>query len=214
MAKYNNHLSAYKDIPDEELIARYRDGEKEIMDYLMDKYKNLVLSKTNSLYLLGGESEDLIQEGMIGLFQAVINYDFGRDASFFTFADLCISRKIYNAIKASNEKKHSFLNNYISFFESGDENEQGAQQAILDQLPSSDDGNPEKLMLTNELKEELEKSFQTELTELERENMGLYLTGMKVSDIARLLGKSPKETENSIQRAKNKLKKILEKNRR
>ena len=84
----------YQKYTDEELIEKYRAGEKGIMDYLMVKYKNLVLGKTKSLYILGGETEDLIQEGMIGLFQAVNDYDFGRDASFYTFADLCITRKV------------------------------------------------------------------------------------------------------------------------
>ncbi len=198
----------YSGVSDEELIERYRAGESGIMDYLMVKYKNLVLSKTRSLYMLGGDSDDLLQEGMIGLFQAVNDYDFGRDASFFTFADLCISRKVYNAIKTSNDKKHSFLNNYISLFGSQSDEEKQNALTVIEQIPGNDEQDPEKLVLTNELKEELERAFREELTNLERECFGLYMTGMSASEVARILGKSDKETDNAIQRAKKKLKKI------
>lgn len=197
----------YKKYSDEELIEKYRAGDKGIMDYLMVKYKNLVLGKTRSLFILGGETEDLIQEGMIGLFQAVNDYDFGRDASFYTFADLCVTRKVYSAVKASNEKKHSFLNNYISIFENQSENENNAVR-LIEQLPGNEDQNPEKRALTNELREALEKAFHEDLTEMERECFGLYITGMKSGEAARIMGMSAKETDNAIQRAKKKLKKI------
>lgn len=94
----------WKDCSDEELIIRLREGEQEVMDYLMDKYKNLVRDKAKSMYILGGDTEDLIQEGMIGLFKAVRDYDFGRDAGFSTFATLCISRQMYTAVQASGRK--------------------------------------------------------------------------------------------------------------
>ena len=89
----------YENCTDEELIERLRDGEEQIMEYLMDKYKNLVRSKAKSMYILGGDTQDLIQEGMIGLFKAIRDYDSGRDASFFTFAQLCVSRNIYSAVQ-------------------------------------------------------------------------------------------------------------------
>ncbi len=198
----------YLKCSDEELIERYRAGETQIMDYLMDKYKNLVLGKTRSLFILGGDTEDLIQEGMIGLFQAVNNYDFGRDASFFTFAELCVSRKVYNAIKASNDKKHSFLNNYISFFDSQSDESKKNTLSLIEQLPGNDEQDPEKFVLTQELMDELERAIREDLTPLERECFGLYMTGMKSGEVARIIGKSAKETDNAIQRAKKKLKKI------
>lgn len=205
----NYDTNKYSEYSDEELIERYRSGENAIMDFLMIKYKNLVLSKTKSLYLLGGETEDLIQEGMIGLFQAVNDYDFGRDASFFTFADLCVTRKIYNAIKASNEKKHSFLNNYVSLYASTEGEDQSEGPALAERLSNADDSDPEKMALIGELKDELITAINEELTDLERENFLLYLTGMTNSEIARVIGRSPKETDNAIQRAKVKLKKII-----
>ena len=105
--------SDYEQYTDEELIVRLRDGEEKITDYIMDKYKNLVKSKAKSMYILGADREDLIQEGMIGLFKAIRDYDIGRDASFFTFADLCVSRQMYTAVQAAGRKKHSPLNTYI-----------------------------------------------------------------------------------------------------
>ena len=106
--------SKYEEMTDEELIDQLREGDRQVMDYICDKYKNLVRSKAKSMYILGGDSEDLIQEGMIGLFKAVRDYDCGRDASFYTFADLCISRQMYTAVQASKRLKHSPLNSYVS----------------------------------------------------------------------------------------------------
>ena len=106
----------YETMTDEQLLELYRDGQKEIEDYLMVKYKNLVRKKANSMYILGGDTEDLIQEGMIGLFKAVRDYDFGRDSGFYTFADLCISRQMYTAVQAAGRKKHWPLNSYISLY--------------------------------------------------------------------------------------------------
>ena len=103
-------MDRYSGATDEELIDRLRDGETGIIDYLMDKYKNLVRHKAKTMYILGGDNDDLIQEGMIGLFKAVRDYDSGRDASFYTFAELCVSRQMYTAVQASSRKKHAPLN--------------------------------------------------------------------------------------------------------
>ena len=113
-------MTEYKKLTDEELIRRLRKGETGIIDYLMEKYKNLVRKEANAMYLLGGETDDLIQEGMIGLFKAVQNYDVDQEASFSSFARLCVTRQLYSAIEASNRKKHSPLNSYISLYEKED----------------------------------------------------------------------------------------------
>ena len=105
----------YKDLNDEELIARYMDGDKAVVDFLMDKYKYLVRGQAGNMYLLGADHEDLLQEGMIGLFKAIRDYDPGRDASFQTFAKLCISRQIFTAVEAANRHKHAPLNSYIKY---------------------------------------------------------------------------------------------------
>ena len=113
-------IKKYQNETDEMLIERLRDGERDITDYIMNKYKNLVRSKAKSMYILGADNEDLIQEGMIGLFKAIRDYDAGRDASFFTFAELCISRQMYTAVQASNRKKHMPLNTYVSLYGNGE----------------------------------------------------------------------------------------------
>ena len=104
----------YEKYSDEELIALFRDGDQDAMETLLNKYKGMVLKKAKSMYILGGDSDDLIQEGMLGLFKAVRDYDCGRDASFHTFAQLCVTRQLYTAVTASSRKKHLPLNTAIS----------------------------------------------------------------------------------------------------
>ena len=108
-------VDKYRDMTDEQLIANLRAGDKNIMDYILNKYKPLVLSKANAMYLIGGDTDDLIQEGMIGLFKAIRDYRADKESSFFHFAELCITRQIYSAVEASNRKKHVPLNTYVSF---------------------------------------------------------------------------------------------------
>ena len=107
-------MANYEQMTDEQLIGKLRKGDKNIIDYIMEKYKNMVRKEANAMYLLGGENDDLIQEGMIGLFKAVQDYDVQQETSFYSFARLCITRQMYSAIEASRRKKHSPLNSYIS----------------------------------------------------------------------------------------------------
>lgn len=196
---------------DEELILRLRDGEEPITDYIMDKYKNLVKSKAKSMYILGADNEDLIQEGMIGLFKAIRDFDSGRDASFYTFADLCISRQIYTAVRASGRQKHMPLNTYISLYsnmtEEGDK--AGTEMALVNALSSKDEQNPEELLIDRENVEVIERAIDRELSVFEKQVLDLYITGMSYSQIARVLGKDEKSTDNALQRIKGKLRKVL-----
>ena len=202
-------LSEYNQQTDEELIVRLRGGDSQVMDYLLEKYKNLVRSKAKSMYILGADKEDLIQEGMIGLFKAVRNYDFGRDAAFYTFADLCISRQMYSAIRASNCQKHLLLNTYISL-NSAPFGENVEESMILaDVMTMGEDGDPEKLYLDKERIENLEKKIEEELSDFEKEVLELYLTGMSYSQIAKVLGRDDKSTDNALQRLKTKIRKLL-----
>ena len=113
----------YDTCTDEELIARLRAGEREITDYLIDKYKSLVRTRARALYLVGGDHEDLIQEGMLGLFKAVRDYKPGKEASFATFAGLCIDRQMYSAVASSQRQKHQPLNSFVSLSEPVSEQE-------------------------------------------------------------------------------------------
>lgn len=194
---------------DEELIVRLRDGENQITDYIMDKYKNLVKSKAKSMYILGADREDLIQEGMIGLFKAIRDYDIGRDASFFTFADLCVSRQMYTAVQAAGRKKHAPLNTYISLYSNFSEKEEGEERELVNSLISKADPNPEELLIDKENVGLIERTIDRELSSFEKQVLDLYLTGMKYTQIAKVLGKDEKSTDNALQRIKNKLKKLI-----
>ena len=201
--------SDYNQESDEVLIGRLRQGEQPIMDYLLEKYKKLVKVKAKSMYILGADTEDLSQEGMIGLFKAIRNYDFGRDASFYTFADLCVSRQMYSAVRASNCQKHLSLNTYISLnsvpFDLNSED--GIQLADVVSLGEQND--PEELFLDKERVEYLEKRIEEELSDFEKQVLDLYLTGMSYSQIARVLGRDDKSTDNALQRLKAKIKKLI-----
>ena len=201
--------SDYKSESDEELIGRLRQGEQQVMDYLLEKYKNLVKSKAKSMYILGADSEDLIQEGMIGLFKAVRNYDFGRDASFYTFAELCVSRQMYSAVRASNCQKHLSLNTYISLNSSPFGGEADGDMELGEVVAAAGGNNPEELFLDKERVAYLERKIEEELSDFEKQVLDLYLTGMTYSQIARVLGRDDKSTDNALQRLKSKIKKMI-----
>ena len=200
--------SNYEQESDEALIDRLREGESNVIDYIMDKYKNLVRNKAKSMYILGADTEDLIQEGMIGLFKAVRDYDCGRDASFYTFAELCINRQIYTAVQAAGRKKHGPLNSYVSL--NGEHNKQdGEENSLMDILSTGQGDDPEKQFLDRERMEYLEGQIEKELSGFEKQVLDLYLTGMSYSQIAKVLGRDEKSTDNALQRVKTKIKRIL-----
>lgn len=202
----------YAGCSDEELILMLRDGDEQVIDYIMDKYKNLVRSKAGSMYILGADKEDLIQEGMIGLYKAVRDYDTGRDASFFTFADLCVSRQMYTAIQAAGRQKHAPLNFYISLYAGsaeGDADKQKEEAELINSIVSKAERNPEEVLIDKENVELLEQTIEKELSSFEKQVLDLYLTGMKYGQIAKVLGRDDKSTDNALQRIKAKLKKAL-----
>ena len=135
---------------DEQLLRKLREGESDITDYIMDKYKYLVRKKAKAMYLLGGENDDLIQEGMIGLFKAVRDYDINQENSFYSFADLCISRQMYTAIKLSQRQKHMPLNSYVSLYEQKEDANEEKQQPLIELLQAEKENNPEELFLDKE----------------------------------------------------------------
>ena len=201
--------SNYEQATDEELIHRLRNGEEPIMDYICDKYKNLVRNKAKSMYILGGDSEDLIQEGMIGLFKAVRDYDSGRDASFYTFADLCISRQMYTAVQAAKRQKHIPLNTYISLYANVSEQEGSEERNLVEELSDRSGLNPEEVFLDKERVNYLENIIENELSIVEKQVLDLYVTGMSYTQIAKVLGRDEKSTDNALQRLKSKIKKML-----
>lgn len=192
---------------DEELIEKLREGDAEIADYIMEKYKPLVRKKTNAMYLIGGETEDLIQEGMIGLFKAVRDFAPEKEASFFTFAEICISRQLYSALEASNRKKHMPLNTYISFSDQDDSEGVQLEQIVTEQTLS-----PEQILIEQEHKQEFFTKLEEKLSPMERKVLYLYLDGSNYTEIAAIMSKTPKSIDNTLQRIRGKVKTLKEVN--
>lgn len=147
-------MCRYNEMTDEALIERLRAGESAIADYLMEKYKGLVRKKARAMFLIGGDTDDLIQEGMIGLFKAVRDYQPDREASFQSFANICIDRQIYTAIKSSNRQKHQPLNTYVSLSDGE------AEESFRDSCVEYD--NPESILIDRENVEALENEIKKE----------------------------------------------------
>lgn len=204
-------MEKYKNTTDEQLLERFHNGEQEIMDYILNKYKNLVRKRAKDMYLIGGEVEDLIQEGMIGLFKAVQNYRLDKEASFFTFADLCISRQIYSAIQASNRMKHRPLNTYISLYADDAGQDEGQDRPLIEQLRSLHAESPETLLISQENVSDLQQTMKKHLSKFEQEVMLLYLAGNDYGQIAELVEKPLKSVDNALQRARGKLAQWMEK---
>lgn len=202
-------MKKYDTMTDEQLISSLRNGETAITDYIMDKYKNVVRKKAKAMYLLGGENDDLIQEGMIGLFKAIRDYDENQGTSFYSFAELCISRQIYTAIKLSQRQKHMPLNSYVSLYSQEEGFEEDKQMPLIEKLQTVKDNNPEELFLDKEYFEAMEQELKNRLSDLESRVLHLHLLGEDYRSIAKLLDKSPKSIDNALQRIKQKTFDIL-----
>ena len=202
-------MSKYDRMTDEQLLCDYKNGNQEIMDYLMVKYKSMVRKKARAMYLLGGENEDLIQEGMIGLIKAVRDFDVTQKTSFSSFAELCVSRQMYSAIEASNRKKHLPLNSYVSLYEDSEEVGEGRSLPLIDTIESSKENDPEVLYFGKEYTEAFAEQLKELLSPLENHVLYLHLMGTDYRTIAELLGKSPKSVDHALQRIKTKAQKIL-----
>ena len=199
-------MKQYDKIKDEELIFRFKQGETEILDYLMEKYKNMVRKKARAMFLIGGDNDDLIQEGMIGLFKAVRDYQPEKEASFQTFARICVDRQIYNAIQNSNRQKHQPLNSYITLSQEDGENEE--------HLPDMWVENPESIIIDQENVRDLEQEITCTLSPMENQVLDYYLDGNGYTEIAKIMGKTPKSIDNALQRIRGKIKEQLEKYRK
>ena len=193
-------MKEYKDCPDEELIARLRSGEKEIEDFLLGKYKDLVRKKARARFLIGGDTDDLIQEGMIGLFKAIRDYRDDREASFRTFAGLCIDRQMANAIEGSTRQKHQMLNTAVSLNKDQEENEKHLGWAV----------SPEELLIDRENMEAMMEEITRSLSTMENKVLALYLAGNSYAAIAGSLGKTPKSVENALRRIRTKIRQMRE----
>ena len=205
-------MSDYTKQTDEQLICALRSGDEAITDYIMEKYKNMVRHKAKAMYLLGGENDDLIQEGMIGLFKAVRDYDPAQEASFASFADLCVSRQLYSAIVASRRQKHMPLNSYVSIYDASAVEAAGNNKMLVEMIEDSNESNPEELLVNKEYARQIEERLRERLSTLEKQVLQMYLQGMDPAGIAEETGKSPKSVSNTLQRIRTKARSLLENN--
>ena len=193
----------YDALSDEELLAQHRAGDARAEDALYARYKQIVRSKARTYFLIGADREDIIQEGMIGLYKAVVDYQFDKNASFRSFAELCITRQIISAIKAATRKKHVPLNTYISFNRPAYESEN--ERPLIDVLTSTRISDPEEVLIGRENYAAVADSIEHSLSKLERDALGLYLYGYSYQQIADHLQITTKSVDNAIQRVKKKL---------
>ena len=189
-----------------DIINLAQNKQDSAMEYLLEKYKPLVRQKTRKLFLIDGDKDDLIQEGMIGLFKAVRDYQAGKDAAFRTFADLCISRQLYSAIKKSNRLKNQPLNSYISIYsdEFNDADELAGDRTVISS-GSDNIANPEAIVIDRESAVDMQNQMFDKLSKMEREVLKRYLDGMTYQEIAADMKKSPKSIDNALQRIRGKI---------
>lgn len=206
--KKTSRFVSYDEMEDEAIVDLVRDGNNDAMDYLINKYKKYVRAKARTYFLIGADREDIIQEGMIGLYKAIRDYDEEKISSFRAFAELCITRQIITAIKAATRQKHIPLNSYISLhkpiFNDGSE-----KTTLMDVIIGGKVANPEELLIGQENLEFIEQQMGEILSDLECKVLSLYLQGKAYYEIAEEMNRDIKSIDNALQRVKKKLEKFL-----
>lgn len=199
---------SYMKLSDEEIILLFKNGDDDAQDFLISKYKNFVRAKIKPYFLIGASNDDLLQEGMIGLFKAIRDFDADKNASFITFAEICIVRQVITAVKAATRLKHNPLNFYLSLdkpvYDDVEDN-----KTMLDVLCELKNSGPEDALILREQLEELEQKLNSKLSYLEKQVLVLYLDGRSYQEISKILECSTKAIDNAIQRIKKKVDKIL-----
>ena len=195
-------------LSDEEALRLYRGGDDSALDFLIEKYKPLVKLKSRMYFIAGADRDDIVQEGMIGLFKAIRDYKFAH-ASFRSFAAMCITRQIITAIKAASRQKHMPLNSYVSFSKPmlGPDD---IQTSLLERLGANSQCSPEELLIGREDKLFIEANIEKLLSSLELRVLSLYLSGKSYQEIADELSRNVKAVENALGRVRRKVVKILE----
>ncbi len=193
---------------DEDLIAAFHAGNVEVLEYLIKKYTNFVRVKARTYFLMGAEREDIIQEGMIGLYKAIRDFRSDRMSSFKAFAELCITRQIITAIKTATRQKHIPLNSYVSLDKPI--YDEDSERTLLDVIGSPKGSDPEEMIIKQEMFGKLEQTMSELLSAFESRVLALYLEGLSYHEIANYLNKHVKSIDNALQRVKRKLEYCLE----
>ncbi|MEI4790100.1 RNA polymerase sporulation sigma factor SigH [Bacillus sp. FJAT-53060] len=195
-------------LEDEQVIERVHVGDSDALDYLITKYRNFVRAKARSYFLIGADREDIVQEGMIGLYKSIRDFREDKLTSFKAFAELCITRQIITAIKTATRQKHIPLNSYVSLDKPIYDEE--SDRTLLDIISGAKALNPEDLIISKEEFDDIEMKMGELLSELERKVLVLYLDGRSYQEISEDLNRHVKSIDNALQRVKRKLEKYLE----
>lgn len=200
------HWNVLCKLSDEEVVLLAQSGDAQAFDHIITRYRNLVYTKAKKFFLVGSDSEDLAQEGMIGLFEAVKNFKPGK-ASFKAFAGICVRRKFISAIKSATCNKHKPLNSYISLDKNAYDSDSDIAyiDSILDKYPQ----NPESIVIDKENRTGFENKINSSLSKLELKVLMYYLGGYSYQQIASKIGKDVKAVDNAVQRIKKKIESIM-----
>ena len=197
-------INEYDKMTDEEIIKEIRKGDKQALTYLMNKYKEIVNLKVGKYFMVGAEKEDIIQEGLIGLFKAIKTYNAEKNNTFKTFANMCIERQLITAIKSSNRQKHMPLNSYLSLNMSAYDNEEENGAELMDTFDSKTIEDPLETIINKEYYDEIEKSIDKTLSQFEKQVLDRYMKGESYVTIAKRLDSPVKSVDNAIQRIRKK----------
>ncbi|MED4404054.1 RNA polymerase sporulation sigma factor SigH [Metabacillus fastidiosus] len=198
----------YTKLEDKVLIRMAHNGDSEALSFLINKYQKFVRNKARSYFLIGADKEDIVQEGMIGLFKGIRDFKEDKMVSFMAFADLCITRQIITAIKTATRQKHGPLNSYISLDKPLYDDE--SNYTLMDMIPRGKITNPETLVINKENAANIELKIAELLTDLERKVLALYIDGQSYIEISKTLDIHVKSIDNALQRVKRKLERHLE----
>lgn len=193
----------FKQLADEDLLVLIDKGNVQALEFLINKYKRFVWSKSQTYYLMGGDKEDIIQEGMIGLYKAICDYDKTKLASFKGFADLCITRQIITAIKSATRQKHLPLNSYVSLDKPLSTEE--SDRALIEVITNKDEADPQSILLAREGWQHTKLKLLETLSHLEHRSFDLYLQGYTYDEIAREVNRHVKAVDNALVRVRKKL---------
>ncbi len=205
-----NITSPFAGQTDEEVALLAQGGNKSAVEYILEKYKGLVKARARTYFLIGADAEDLIQEGMIGLFKAIRDFNAEKQVGFAAFADVCTTRQIVTAVKTATRQKHSPLNNYVSFNKKVVSDD--SEKTMLDCLSETLIADPEQIVINQESFESIRRKISSILSDFEMQVLELYLAGNSYQEIAETLEKSAKSIDNALQRTKRKIEEGLAQN--
>ncbi|WLR41964.1 RNA polymerase sporulation sigma factor SigH [Bacillus carboniphilus] len=211
MSTYDNkgkYVVELNKLNDEQIIEMVHLGNSDALDFLITKYKNFVRAKARSYFLIGADREDIVQEGMIGLYKAIRDFREDKLTSFKAFAELCITRQIITAIKTATRQKHIPLNSYVSLDKPIYDEE--SDRTLMDIISGAKVMDPEELIINQEEFDDIELKMGELLSDLERKVLALYLDGQSYQEISKQLNRHVKSIDNALQRVKRKLERYLE----